>query len=96
MLKYEYFAEVSWLQMQQAAGLLSACGLYQISAGGPRMAITRCRLHSSNYAVSEQVVKPREPLGEPLSSALADRRVRSQCLVSSLASDVAFRETVQC
>jgi len=62
------------------------------------MAITRRRLHSSNYAVSEQVVKPREPRprGEPLNSVPADRRVRSQCLVSSLASDVAFSETVRC
>ena len=56
------------------------------------MAITRRRLHSFNYAVSEQVVKPREPREEPLS----DRRVRSQCLVSSLASDVAFSDTVRC
>jgi len=60
------------------------------------MAITRRRLHSSNYAVSEQVVKSREPRGEPLNSAPADRRVRSQCVVSSLASDVAFSETVRC
>ena len=30
----------------------------------PIMAMTRRRLHSSNYAVSEQVVKPREPRGE--------------------------------
>ena len=66
------------------------------TAGGPSMAMTRRRLHSSNYAVSEQVVKPRQPRGEPLNSAPADRRVRSQCLVSSLASDVAFSETVQC
>ena len=73
-----------------------ACGLYHISAGVPSMAITRRRLYSSNYAVSEQVVKSREPRGEPLNSAPADRRVRSQCLVSSLASDVAFRETVRC
>jgi len=64
------------------------------------MAIAQRRLHRSNYAVSEQVVKPREPRGEPLNSAPADRRVRSHCLVtlvvSSLASDVAFSETVQC
>ena len=64
------------------------------------MAITRRRLHSSNYAVSEQVVKPRESQGERLNSVPADRRVRSQCLVSlvvsSLASDVALGETVQC
>jgi len=60
------------------------------------MAITRRRLHSSNYAVNEQVVKPRKARGEPLNSAPADRRVRSQCLVSSLASDVAFSETVRC
>ena len=37
-----------------------------------------------------------EPRGEPLNSAPADRRVCSQCLVSSLASDVAFSETVRC
>ena len=73
-----------------------ACGLYQISAGDPSMVITRRRLHSSNYAVSEQVVTPREPRGEPLNSAPADRRIRSQCLVSSLVSDVAFSETVRC
>ena len=60
------------------------------------MTITRRRLHRSNYAVSEQVVKPREPRGESLNSTPADRRVRSQCLVSSLASDVAFSETVRC
>ena len=60
------------------------------------MAMTRRRLHSSNYAVSDQVVKPREPRGERLNSAPADCRVRSQCPVSSLASDVAFSETVQC
>jgi len=53
-----------------------ACGLYQITAGGPSMAMTRRRLHSSNYAVSEQVVKLREPRGEPLNSAPADRRVQ--------------------
>jgi len=60
------------------------------------MAITRRRLHSSNYTVSDKVVKPREPRGEPLNSAPVDRRVCSQCLVSSLASDVAFSETVRC
>jgi len=64
------------------------------------MAMTLRRLHSSNYAVNEQVVKqvvkPREPRAEPLNSGPADRRVRCQCLVSSLASDVAFSETVHC
>jgi len=60
------------------------------------MVMTWRRLHSSNYAVSEQVVKPCKPRGEPLNSAPADRRVRSQCLVSLLASDVAFSETVRC
>ena len=69
---------------------------YISTAGGPSMTITRRRLHRSNYAVSEQVVKPREPRGEPSISAPADLRVRSQYLVSSLASDVAFSETVRC
>jgi len=50
------------------------------------MAITRRRLHSSNYAVSEQVVKPREPRGEPLNSAPADRRVRSQTVSGQFVS----------
>ena len=94
MLKSEYFADIRGFRCNKQR--VCACGLYQISAGGPSMAITRRRLHSSNYAVSEQVVKPREPGGEPLNSAPVDRRVRSQCLVSLLASDVAFSETVRC
>ena len=93
MLKSEYFAKVRGFRCNKQR--VCACGLYQISAGGPSVAMTRRRLHSSNYAVSEQVVKPREPRGEPLNSEPADSRVRSQCLVSSLASDVAFSETVQ-
>ena len=73
MLKYEYFADIRGFRCnkQQAAGL--CVWAYQISAGGPFMAITRRRLHSSNYAVSEQVVTSREPRGEPLNSAPADR-----------------------
>jgi len=96
MLKSEYFVKVRGFRCNKQQAAVCACGLYQISAGGPSMAMTRHRLHSSNYAVSEQVVKPREPREEPLNSAPADRRVHSQCLVSSLASDVAFSGTVQC
>ena len=96
MLKFEYFADVRGFRCNKHKQCVCACGQYQISAGGPSMAITRRRLHSSNYAVNEQVVKPREPRGEPLNSAPADRRVRSQCLVSSLANDVAFSAAVRC
>ena len=94
MLKSEYFAKVRGFRCNKQR--VCVCWLYQISAGGPSMAMIRRRLHSSNYAVSEQVVKPCEPRGEPLNSVPTDRHVRSQCLVSSLASDVAFSETVQC
>ena len=68
MLKSEYFAEVRGFRCNKQQAAVCACGLYQISAGGPSMAMTRHRLHSSNYAVSEQVVKPREPREEPLSA----------------------------
>ena len=97
MLKSEYFAEVRGFRYnkQQAAGLyvwaISYIYIIYQQVAHP------WKSHGVDYtAVSEQVVKPREPRGEPLNSAPADCRVRSQCLVSSLASDVAFSETVRC
>jgi len=100
VFKFEYLTKFVASDVTINKQCVCACGLYQISVGGPSMAIAQRRFHSSNYAVSEQVVKPRKPRGEPLNSAPADRHVSSQCLVtlvvSLLASDVAFSETVQC
>ena len=71
MLKSEDSADIRGFRCNKQQAACLCVWLYQISAGGPSIPITRRRLHSSNYAVSEQVVKPREPLGEPLNSAPA-------------------------
>ena len=87
-LKSEYFAKVRGFRCNKQ--WVCACRLYQISAGGASMTIIRRWLHSSNYAVSKQVVKPREPRGEPLNSAPTDRSIRSQCLLGENAEKLLF------